>query len=147
MQTCSICLIEKTLVSLKPCSHEFCAECVKQIIKFNEKQKLICPYCRQTCLYINTLREDEDVVVPLGKHAHAGLTLNNYAYKKTRVKLLKKGDVGCKYLNKGDVITHINGIPAYNHAYAVDCINYCSFNDMEAYFKVEKKKDDLVFNI
>lgn len=41
---CPICLENKPLASLKPCSHEFCVKCVHQVLH----DTVSCPLCRET---------------------------------------------------------------------------------------------------
>lgn len=43
-QTCSICLVNRNRIQLKPCNHYTCIECCNRLIKAD--MTMICPFCR-----------------------------------------------------------------------------------------------------
>ena len=51
-----------------------------------------------------------------------GITLGN-SHNGVYIKRLNEKDIGYKYLRINDVITHINGIPIFEHHLAVEIIN------------------------
>lgn len=122
MEVCQICH-ESSVDTVTNCCHAFCRGCAeKSCVRFGMR----CAFCRRTVLEIRSpnprvvhrrcdLQEDEFL----------GITLVNHAFG-VQVHKLEPSDKGCLLFQIGDVITHINNIPAIHHKDAVRLIDSCT---------------------
>ena len=131
MDECNICYKNHADTILHPCKHTICSTCQAKIYQINKT----CPFCRQHINALHPISHPIDCTLQVGNGFFAGVTISN-----TRdgviVKRMHKNDEAYKYLKRGDVITHINGLPALNHAQVVDIINKNTNDDTAIHLRV-----------
>ena len=125
---CIVCMCENASVRLDPCGHIMtCNKCTLPTLFCSG---LRCPICRT--VVVNLPQEEfhidtkhSFVIQTSDVSPHLGVTLKN-SRKGVIVSKLSDGDLGSKYLRRGDVIKAINGIPAVHHKTMVTLIDACS---------------------
>lgn len=134
MDECPVCLEEThedEATRLLPCKHAVCAACT---LRLHAACVDRCPLCRKEIAGIEVLEtasdDDSDVLeFCVGNGTHAGITLANAAATSeggsaVRVVALAERDAAfAAHLRVGDLITHVNGIPATQHRMAVNIID------------------------
>lgn len=138
---CPICFEEKHLIALKPCNHSFCMDCAYRICRqFDMK----CSFCRQVVCKIEPHTQEVDKTIEVGNGKFAGITLKNDKHGVYVVRM-KKEDEAYSVLKKGDVITHVNGIPAFNHQSVIQAINQATDHAINIELKLQGKHKCFIF--
>ena len=131
-EECPICLERiSSLTSRKvlSCGHSFCSQgCFLKSLK---AMKGRCSLCRGWVVdcdpNLDTLVSTAfPAVMDLSEGKHAGMTLGNHRSGGVEVRKLTKGDEGYTTFKVGDVLTHLNGIPVFNHEHAVAVIEHAT---------------------
>lgn len=127
-EECVVCY-EPTCHYVRPCDHRVCEDCARRWVE----RSIRCPVCRSTLVAFTSPTHDAPtaaattivVHVPLAAASHVGVSLmNNDTGGGVRITHVRPQDLGaCHGLRKGQVITHLNGIPVSNHVSAVEIVN------------------------
>ena len=118
---CMACM-QPTDGTLTPCKHSMCASCALQWVQ----RKETCPMCRGVILALPGPPPRNTVLIDIPKPCmHVGITVRtSETGRGVRVVSLDPNDRAKKCgLRKGDVITHLNGIPVRDHRIAVAITN------------------------
>lgn len=138
-EECPICFetvaIPERVVKFSPCRHWVCRMCAHEVLS---KSGCHCPMCRGLVIRCSSseigagprhvaLTQLETVVtLQVGEEGkHAGITVHN-GRKGVVVASVVREDVANGVLETGDVITEVNGIPAWHHRMAVHIIDECT---------------------
>lgn len=141
---CPVCfapLTAATTVHVQPCLHAYCAACLERIMCASGGT---CALCRGTIAGVEEDTAGAGRVIAVGRGKHAGVTLTNAA-DGVRVVALKPRDAAAQHLRVGDVITHINGIPAVHHCVAVAQIDEATRHGIPVRVHVHKRSAFLRF--
>jgi C-terminal processing protease CtpA/Prc len=95
----------------------FCSACIHRHLC----RCITCPMCRRIVTEIEPSPK-HTTTLPLQGAVHAGITVKNSDGGVVVLRLCR-GDVAERYLERGDVITHVNGVPVLRHEDAVDLID------------------------
>ena len=113
-EECSICFRENVvLVSLLPCGHRFCRECVRRAACGTGMR---CAMCRGTIVGVYPAEEQQNArVLRVGHGRYAGITVKDDPRGGVQVVRLVPGDEAEAVLRIGDVLASVNGLPAIHH--------------------------------
>ena len=128
---CPVCLEETSCddrTFLLPCRHTVCAACTARLHAACVDR---CPLCREQIMGVDVAAIDEEdgddvLEFSVGHGVHAGITLTNLDASSSGVRvvaLMEHDAAFAANLHVGDIITHVNGIPATQHRRVVDIIN------------------------
>jgi hypothetical protein len=118
---------DNATILYEPCGHKVtCKKCTLPALLCNG---LRCSVCRTLVENLpKQFRSNTDNSVTIQTNEalpHVGVTLKN-TDAGVMISALSKCDIGCKHLQKGDIIQAINGIPAVHHKVMITLINACS---------------------
>lgn len=120
--TCPICLDNKKddVVTLKVCNHVVCRKCFTELCYNSTKCR--CMLCRS---YVTSIepRVFPDALLELAPGEHVGVTFVNATNGGVVVVNVNPRDAGCRMLQVGDVVTHVNGIVASNSELVCNVLN------------------------
>jgi hypothetical protein len=140
MLECSICFEIITKSSNANCSHHFCYDC---LMKWCKSGGINCPMCRER-MYQITQKDDmptkdiSDTEIPdkekttvimidLDSEKMDGIALSKEVNDKTTGLIIydiHKSSIFVGYLNVGDRILFLNGLPCINLRHAIDVIDH-----------------------
>lgn len=124
---CPICMHENTpLVPVYPCGHRFCAPCRERWLA----QHVECALCRQCVVSTDAYVPPPTLTLQLAPERPAGITLSNHRCGVV-VRALHAGDEAVRHLQKGDVITHLNGRRVKDHVGAIRLIEAATRHRLE----------------
>lgn len=121
---CPVCMGE-TKVSCNPCGHPLCLQCGNRWLK----KSPTCPLCKEVVVGRFPRTEHSTVQVSnqirsmdFNRKKHAGITVMNHSYGVIVTRIERRDAAFQSRLRKGDVITHVNGIPVIDADQAIRII-------------------------
>ena len=121
---CCVACFTVTENTLMPCGHPMCETCAIKWLK----QKPLCPTCRRVVLTIvpcTHIPKHSQIIQPAGNGTHVGITLSSHSKGLVVTRVRRKSQTSISGIRRGDIVTHLNGIPQNKHANAIAIIN-CS---------------------
>ena len=142
MEECPICFDIVPLITLHKCLHNVCNPCaIRCCVSFGMQ----CPLCRQVVHDISPSTYKHDIMFRISNGRHAGITLTNVRFGVV-ITNVNSRDEACHYVKKGDVVTHINGMPAVHHRDVITIIDECTRLNSNISLKLLTKKESFYRN-
>lgn len=124
---CVVCFSE-TSSKLDPCTHVVCEPCMRQWIDSRKRYSHHCPVCRRIVISLTCHTIDLDASNK-GTYSCIPPSLDDIRFENcaqgVRVLSVDSKKNVRKAIRKGDVITHVNTIPIFDH-YAMTSIYECA---------------------